>query len=124
VVDVGLAPGAGPELDSHYADDHHAVLGIGCQQCSFYNYPPAGVAVLYHPTVADWLYDHGRDPRVTPAWAFDCVADPDRTTVRETDPMAVTVTLDVGRERLAVDLDERAQVTALERRPCAPDDSL
>ncbi|MFC6974961.1 hypothetical protein ACFQL1_10175 [Halomicroarcula sp. GCM10025709] len=124
VVETRLASGAGSELDSHYADDHPAVLAVDCAGCSFYNYPPVGIAVLAHPAVAGWLYDHGVDPRTTPAWAFDCVVDPDRITVRGTDPWTVTVTLSAGGERLAVDLDERAAVTSLERRPADTDARL
>lgn len=124
VVDLGLTEATGPELDSHYASDHPAMLAIDCRQCSFYNYPPAGVAALYHPAVAGWLYDHGIDPRRTRAWQFDFVVDPERTTVRSTDPWELAVTATADGERLRIVIDRRGAVTALERLPGAAGDRL
>ncbi|WP_276273466.1 DUF7351 domain-containing protein [Haloarcula litorea] len=117
VVRTGLAPEPGPELDSHYTDDHPAVLAVDCRQCSFYNYPPAGILLCYHPAVAGWFADRGIDLRTTPLWALDFVADPDRVAVEREDPLGVTVTATAGGERLRVSLDESARVTALERTP-------
>ena len=124
VVETGLSTDVGPELDSHYTDDHPVVLAMDCRQCSFYNYPPAAVAALVHPAVAGWLYERGLDPRTTPAWAYDAVRDPGRLDVDPTEPLDVTVPLSAGDETLRVTMDESLVVTSLDRRPRRPDDGL
>jgi len=117
VVHTSLADETGPAIDGHYADDHPALLAIDCEGCSFYNYPPAAVAALFHPAVAGWLYDRGVDPRRTRLWELDCVTDPGRTVVRSEDPWTVSVTAAAGGERLRVALDASGAVTGLERLP-------
>jgi len=124
VISVGLTTETGPELDSHYATDHPVMLDIDCQQCSFYNYPPAAVVALYHPAVTCWLYDHGVDPRATRAWELDFVVDPARTTVRRRDPWEVAVTVTTASERLRATIDGTLSVTALERLPAETDGYL
>ncbi len=119
VVRAGLARATGPELSTHYTDDHPVTVAIDCEQCSFYNYPPVGVVPLSHPAVVGWLYDHGVDPRTTPAWAFEAVSDPSALTVCSEDPWDVVVPFSAGRERLRVSLDGALDLTALERRPAA-----
>jgi len=121
VIDAGLTETTGPELDTHYATDHPAMLEIDCQQCSFYNYPPAGIAPLYHPAVAGWLYDRGVDTRKTPAWELDFVVDPNLTTVRSRDPWDVAITASTPGERLRMTIDGTLSVTALERLPADTD---
>lgn len=124
VISAGLTTETGPQLASHYATDHPAMLDIDCQQCSFYNYPPAGVVPLYHPAVAGWLYDHGVDLRETRAWDLDFVVDPAQTTVRSRDPWTVAVTVVTPTERLRVTIDGTLSTTSLERLPADGPDAL
>lgn len=100
------------------------MLNIDCQQCSFYNYPPAGVVVLYHPAVAGWLYDHGVDLRKTRVLNLDFVINPAQTTVRNQDPWDIAVTVTAPAERLRVTFDGTLSVTALERLPADGDGRL
>nr|WP_276275863.1 hypothetical protein [Halomicroarcula sp. SYNS111] len=124
VVEAGLTAAVGPELPTHYTDDHPVTLHVDCRGCSFYNYPPLAAVVGFHPAVAGWLHDRGVDPRTTPVWAFDGVRDPDQLDVLSEDPWAVAVPVRAGDETLRVHLDGALAVTALERRPAGASDGL
>jgi hypothetical protein len=79
-------------------EDQPLFVAVDCQRCSFYSFVPAGVVLLTRPAVIGRLSDAGLDVRASPLWDLGFVVDPDAVSLRETDPMRVTLE--------AVDLDE------------------
>lgn len=89
--------------------DHLTVL-IECRSCGHATTQVVGVAILDHPAVVSFLYDHGIDVRETPIWEFDWMAEPHAEVANE-DPIRIETAIEIDEDRLELTLDETLSVT-------------
>lgn len=99
--------------DDYFAADHPAVIELGCQNCSFYSYVPAGVRLLDHPATTGRLSEGGVDVQNRPLWSLPFITDSDRVSVVETDPWTVAVEAETAGGTLEVRLDETVTVQSI-----------
>lgn len=105
----GLEPSfvAGEEVWSEGSERLDVVVSLACDHCGRQAHMPVGMALLYHPTLISFFYDHGIDLTSVNHWELGwAIADED-TTVRSRDPwtVALAVTLDGITLELVVDED-------------------
>lgn len=81
-----------------------------CQRCSYRLQSTVGVTLLDNAAVLVFHSERGVDLNTEPFWHFDwCVSD-SRTTITETDPLRVRVTIPCGDDELQVLLDDSVSV--------------
>ncbi|WP_458188297.1 winged helix-turn-helix domain-containing protein [Haladaptatus sp. NG-WS-4] len=85
-----------------------------CEQCGFRLTSPIERALVYHPAVVTFYWNHGTDIRNESFWKlFEYIrSDRWQTECVSTDPYEFRVTLTVGEDELAVELDETLSVTS------------
>lgn len=103
--------------DDYFAEDHPAVLELGCRNCSFYSYLPVGVRLLDVAPVVGRLAERGVDVDARPLWELPFVTEAARVTVREREPWSVLVEAPTPGGRLDVLLDDDATVESVTTHP-------
>ena len=117
VVERDVDPGATDHMYDRQAvfDDHPAFAVLECERCSFFNYVPAGAALLDHPGIAGPLFDAGIDVRDRYLWDLPFVTDGDSVAVGSTDPWRVEVSVSAAESDLRAVLDGDLAVRRIER---------
>jgi len=111
--------GSAAEMDHHeryeefFAADHPALLDLSCENCSFYSYVPAGVALLDAPAVVGQLASRGVDVTERLLWELPFVTDAECLTVRSRDPWEVLVEAPTPAGRIDVTLGADAAVDSI-----------
>lgn len=108
-MDRRLRPGSPDGLD------HPATVRYECRDCDRFFDSTVGAAVLAHPAVVAFRYDHGIAER--PLWALDVAFDPGMVSEVRDDPPGATLTVPGEGERLRVEVDDRGRVTDTFREP-------
>lgn len=86
-----------------------------CEHCTRWASLSIGVALLSHPAVVSFYYDHGIDLNDVPTWELDwCITDR-HTTVVSTEPWLARVAIRLGDEELSATVDDELTVTETER---------
>lgn len=111
------------ELDRSFSDEvdaGDARLGVRwrCRACGSETSGVIGAAVLDHPAVVAFLYDHDLSLRDTYLWELDWLFQA-HATVEATDPERVRVSIPYGGERLDLTLDASLEVVESNRVPDA-----
>jgi hypothetical protein len=90
----------------------HVLVAI-CEGCGRVSGSPVGMYLLREPAVVAFYHDHGIDITDTPLWDLDLViADP---TVSSEDPLRLSLSVELDGERLALIVDEYAQLLDTDR---------
>ncbi|GAB3691923.1 winged helix-turn-helix domain-containing protein [Salinarchaeum chitinilyticum] len=100
-----------------HRDDHpEPVLYEGrCTRCGVGYSAPPNYAVLFHPAVVAFFWEHGVDVRSIVAWEIaDWTVD---QTLRSEDPVRIEVVFGTDDARLAVTIDDAAAVVDVEQTP-------
>lgn len=103
----------GASSHESYGGEDEAFAHYECGRCGDSVLATVPEALLTHPAVVSFCYDHGVDVRETPTWELSWVRD-DPEIVSE-DPLRVRVTVEMGGERLAVVVDDALSVVETER---------
>ncbi|ACV46481.1 conserved hypothetical protein [Halomicrobium mukohataei DSM 12286] len=85
-----------------------------CGRCGSEITSDLGGALLNHPVVGGFFYEHGIDVRERPFWAFNAVGH-EQSRFRERDPVRATMTYTAGDATLTLVVDETLDVVAVER---------
>ncbi|MFB6206061.1 MAG: ArsR family transcriptional regulator [Haloglomus sp.] len=83
-----------------------------CHACGNESYSVIGTAVLHHPAVVSFLYDHGVAVHETPLWEHDWLSD-DHAAVRSESPPRVRVTVEADDATMSVTLDDDCDVVSV-----------
>lgn len=100
------------ELAESWLDrDEQDPLGIRyeCQACGRTVHAVVGAALLDHPAVVSFLFEHGVDLRETPIWALDWLYNPETTLVSE-ESRRFDVAFSLDDDELQLTLDEKLNV--------------
>ncbi len=89
-------------------------LVVACPECGPVAHVPVGLAIVDHPAVVSFHWDHGIDLRDRRFWELEFLDD-DAVAVLETDPVRLRIDVSLEGDRLAVTIDENARVVAIER---------
>lgn len=92
--------------------DDRAQLRLDCHQCGCTIHCPVTLAVLEHPAVISFYYDHGEDVRERPIWN---VGGEWRETVLSEEPWCVRVSARLDEEVLSLYVDEDLSVVEVQR---------
>lgn len=93
--------GAPDWFHGHISD---AVEVSSCRRCGHWWHTVVEQAVVTHPAVAAFHYDHGIDVRETPDWALPWV-DHGQATVTDTDPLRIEVPVAIDDARRVFTFD-------------------
>jgi len=85
-----------------------------CERCDAEITSDLGSAMVDHPAVGGFYFDHGVDVRERPFHTFNAL-DPDRSEIRQRDPLRASVTFTVDGESLTLVVDEGCDVVDVER---------
>jgi len=85
-----------------------------CERCGAEITSDLGSAMVDHPAVGGFYFDHGIDVRDRPFHTFNAL-DPDRSAIRQRDPFRASVTFTVDDESLTLVVDEGCDVVDVER---------
>jgi hypothetical protein len=117
----GVCPECSGQMDTHLTRGGDCCLDTNlraeytCKQCHHTLCSPIGLVLLDESAVVAFYRDHGLDLSSTPYWRLEwCVSD-DYTTVNDTDPWRITVSITHDTDTLRVSLDGDLAVTAVER---------
>ena len=102
------------DLDAVDARDDALWATYACQRCTASGTAGLDVALLAHPAVAGFYYDHGIDVRDRLIWAFPATDAVD-VSVASRDPPTATVSYTEGDETLTLAVDNTLAVTGVER---------
>lgn len=95
--------------------DHWGFRGR-CTQCVMVVGGSVGDAVIGHPAVVSFFYEHGHDIRALRRSAFEfCV--PGNETVETRDPVRVSVTVSIDDDSVTMTVDEDVAVVAIDGEP-------
>jgi hypothetical protein len=83
-----------------------------CLACGNTSYGVVGIAVLHHPAVVSFLYDHGVNVHSTPLWEYDWLLE-DHATVRSESPPRLEVTIGAADDSITVTIDDACAVVAV-----------
>lgn len=81
-----------------------------CDNCGNIDYVSVGKAVLHHPLVWQFHYDHGIELQTIPQWELEFVVTDHYTHVQSEEPWEVSLTIRGGEETLALTIDEAVSV--------------
>ncbi|WP_435358525.1 winged helix-turn-helix domain-containing protein [Haloarchaeobius sp. DFWS5] len=95
-------------------DEGEAGVRYDCQRCERNWHSDAGIAVLSHPAVVSFLYEHGVDVRETPLWAHSWLSIHNASVVQR-EPLRVDVTIELEEERLVLTLDRSVDLVETRR---------
>jgi hypothetical protein len=104
-MDAGICPVCLGHAGGTLATDPPAVT-FACARCGMHAGTGVQGVVLDHPAVVAFHHDRGVDLRTEPLWTLDWLFDPGSLTVFETDPPRVRVTVALGGDELACEVDE------------------
>ena len=90
------------------------MLRYDCDRCGAEVTLDLGEALLDHPAVVGFFYEHGIDVREVPVWSFNAV-DTGQSQFRERDPVRATMTYTVDDATLTLVVDEHCEVVSVER---------
>jgi hypothetical protein len=105
-------------LDGEYdvgveeSQEVHNTVVHRCQACGNGSYGVVGVAVLHHPAVVSFLYDHGIEVQETPLWAYGWLADDHGLVVSESPPR-LRVTVEADDDSMSVTVDDDCEVVSV-----------
>jgi len=85
-----------------------------CERCEAVITSDLGNALVDHPAVGGFYFDHGVDVRDRPFHAFNAL-DPDRSEIRQRDPFRASVTFSVEDHSITLVVDENCDVVDVER---------
>lgn len=94
----------------------HLAVEVTCRACGNESYHVVGWAVIDHPAVVSFLYDHGIDIRETPVWELytEWLSKPHATVVSE-DPLRIETSIELDDDHLVLTLDEDLTVLSHDR---------
>jgi hypothetical protein len=98
-----------PEVD----DEEMPVVVFACRRCGTHVRSTPGALVLQHPATVEFYYSMGVDLRAIPAWSLDWLGG-NAVSVRSTDPLEVTVTVEYDDETLELAVDADLSVSVVE----------
>lgn len=105
----------GDEVDEHLGDlSELPRVEYACERCGEELSTDLGTALLDHPAVAAFHYEHGVDVREASLWEFVAV-DEDQVRIVATDPLEARVEYRVGSATLALIVDESLRVIDVSR---------
>lgn len=114
----GLCPYCGGRTTTsvHYESNRTPALLVThqCQDCDGRVNSTAGSYAHQEPATVAFCHDHGVDPR-GPSWRYEWCLDSDATTVEQTGPLRVTVTLAIDGDELRLTFDETGDLVGEER---------
>ncbi|MFD1644292.1 DUF7351 domain-containing protein [Haloarchaeobius litoreus] len=93
-----------------------AFVRYDCERCGSGWFTDVGLALLSHPAVVAFHYDHGIDTRETRLWELEWVSA-DASTVVGRDPLRVAVSVTLDDETLTLTVDDGLSVLDEERTP-------
>jgi len=93
-----------------------AFVRYQCERCGEGWFSDVGLALMSHPAVVAFHYDHGIDTRETPLWELEWVSA-DATTVADRDPLRVAVSVTLDDETLTLTVDDELTVLDEGRTP-------
>ncbi|MFC7131679.1 MULTISPECIES: winged helix-turn-helix domain-containing protein [Salinibaculum] len=99
--------------DTGFADVEFPLVHYTCERCGEEVIAEVGTALVEHPSVVAFFYDHGVDVEAAPLSQF--VATDDRSEVRRRDPLEVAVSFECEDETLTVVVDEQFRVLSTDR---------
>lgn len=104
------------DIPDGFADDLDSVplFQFDCQHCTASPTIGLHLALLEHPVVTEFYYEHGVNVREEPIWAFTDL-DPRRETIETQDPFRASVTYTEAGDTLTVVVDETGTVQSVER---------
>jgi len=85
-----------------------------CERCAADITSDLGSALVDHPAVGGFYFDHGVDVRERPFHTFNAL-DPGRSEIRQRDPFRASVTFSVDADSLTLVVDENCDVVEVER---------
>ena len=85
-----------------------------CERCAADITSDLGSALVDHPAVGGFYFDHDVDVRERPFHTFNAL-DPDRSEIRQRDPFRASVTFSVDSDSLTLVVDENGDVVDVER---------
>lgn len=102
------------ELDSLR---EYPIVIFECTRCNSTHQLGLHTALIDHPAVILFFYEHGMDLRGIPIWRLDAIVLDDRDGVHQVheDPTRGTVTFSIDDDYLQVTVDESLEVTELNR---------
>jgi DNA-binding transcriptional ArsR family regulator len=86
-----------------------------CPHCGRSQYMTVGLALLYHPALISFFYDHGVDLTAVNHWELEFVLSDNHTTVRSRDPWEVELSVTRDGETLELVVDETLNVVETAR---------
>lgn len=99
------------DAESSEVEGLEATAVYDCDRCGEFQHAIPPLAILTHPAVMGFHYDHGIDLRETPAWELPWLAV-DLATVVSEDPLRVEVPITLEGERLTLTFDRDLSVVA------------
>lgn len=112
-----MSVAVGPDVGYIFAEKEapFAVhVAYDCSLCGSHFESPVGEALIQHPAFVSFFYERGVDLTDRHVWTLPFVHDPERTTVRSTDPLRVGVTARHGDDAVTVVVDGTLSVVAVE----------
>jgi hypothetical protein len=108
-----LDPGQVPDdLPDRFRD--LPAVDYECDRCGETVSADLGTALLEHPAVVSFYYDHDVDVRKDSIWRFSAFTN-ERAHIRDCAPIRATVTYPAGDERLTLTVDDSLSVLDVER---------
>lgn len=105
----------GEAVWSEGAERHAVLLHRSCTHCGRENVMPIGMAMLEHPAIVSFFYDHGRTLTTIPHWELEWIMTDDALTVRSEEPWEFTLRVTLDGETLEVRIDEELNVVETTR---------
>jgi hypothetical protein len=93
-----------------------AFVRYDCERCGAGWFTDIGLALMSHPAVVAFYYDHGINTRERPLWELEWVSA-DATTVTDRDPLRIAVSVTLDDETLTLTVDDELTVLDEERTP-------
>ena len=121
LVHRGICPNCTCSMDRSVVDEAEPEPGLPfvffheCRHCFMELYTVPATGLLEHPAVISFYHDRGLDLFTIPHWELDWMFDGDAINVIDDSPLEYTVDIDVGSDRLRVDLDDEGTARDVQR---------
>lgn len=89
-------------------------IDYSCQRCGAASSASLHLALVNHPAVAGFHFDHAIDLSEKSLWEFP-IMDDETVTIEETDPFRASVTYTAGDESLTIVVDDEMTVQEIDR---------
>lgn len=109
-LDRQLLPADDLELLGNTTDHVEVYAHASCEHCGHQHYMLVGSALLTHPALVAFFHERGLDVTATPTWELPFAATDQHTTVRDTDPWEVAVTVSRSGDTLELVVDGSLKV--------------